>query len=98
MKQIITVEGRTFECYISAELGGKICGVSICEVKRPNWRIFRSIFQDQCTFWVDDYESIQEGVRQMIIYFLAREQEARARYEKWCALEKNGKTQKEKIK
>lgn len=92
MKQIVTIEGRTFECHYGAELSGKMCGVNIFEVKRPKWKIFRTTYQDQCTFWVDDYESIQEGVRQMVMRFLAREQEANARYEKWCALEKNGKT------
>ena len=94
MKTTIVIQGRTFECHFGAELGGKMCGVSICEVKRPKWKIFRTTFQDQCTFWVDDYPSIQEGVRQMVVRFLAREQEAKARYEKWCALEKNGNAQK----
>lgn len=92
MKQIVTIEGRTFECHYGAELGGKMCGVNIFEVKRPKWKIFRTTYQDYRTFWVDDYETIQEGVRQMVMRFLAREQEANACYEKWRALEKNGKT------
>lgn len=94
MKHIVIKEGRTFECYPSAELSGKMCGVNIFEVKRPSWRIFRTTYRDHYAFWVDDYESIQEGIESMVRHFLRKEQEEKARYEKWCALEKNGNAQK----
>lgn len=89
----ITVEkrGRTFECHPSAECCGKMCSVNVFEVKRPNWKIFRtSYFGNRC-FWIDDYEDIQEGIEEIVDGLIRQEARDHERMEKWSALEKNGK-------
>ena len=92
MKLTIIKQGRTFECYPSAECGGKMCSVNIFEVKRPNWKIFRtSYFGDGC-FWIDDYANIQEGIEDIVGGLIRREGRDHERVEKWGALEKFGKT------
>lgn len=92
MKTTIIKQGRTFECYPSAECGGKMCMVNILEVVRPTWKIFRTSYKDSRGFWIDDYDTLQEGIDKMLDHFLQWEQEEAERKEKWGALEKNGKT------
>ena len=92
MKITVVKQGRTFECYTSADLSGKMCTVNIYEVVRPTWKIFRTRYKDSRGFWVDDYDTLQEGIDKMLDTFLKWEQEEAERRMKWCALEKNGKT------
>lgn len=90
MKQIVTIERRTFECHFGTECGGKMCSVNVFEVKRPNWKIFRtSYFGNRC-FWIDDYKDIQEGIEDIVKGLLRQEERDHERMEKWGALEKNG--------
>lgn len=92
MKLTIVKQGRTFECHPSAECSGKMCSVNVFEVKRPNWKIFRtSYFGDGC-FWIDDYANIQEGIEDIVGGLIRREERDLERVEKWGALEKFGKT------
>lgn len=92
MKHILIRGQRTFECYTGAELEGKMCRVAIYEVVRPTWKIFRTRYKDSRGFWVDDYDTLQEGIDKMLDHFLKWEQEEAERKAKWSALEKNGKT------
>ena len=90
MKLTIIKQGRTFECHPSAECGGKMCSVNVFEVKRPNWKIFRtSYFGNRC-FWIDDYENIQEGIEDIVSGLIRQEERDYERMKKWGALEKNG--------
>lgn len=94
MKITIVKRGRTFECYPSAECGGKMCSVNVWEVKRPNWKIFRtSYFGNRC-FWIDDYESIQEGIEDIVGWLIRQEERDLEIAEKWGALENFGNAQK----
>ena len=90
MKIIIEKRGRTFECYPSAECGGKMCSVSVWEVKRPNWKIFRTNYFGNRCFWIDNYKDIQEGIEDIVNFFIRQEERELARIEKWSALEKFG--------
>ena len=68
MFKSITVikNGKTFECECTPELGGAMCGVAIYEVKRPTWRIFRRAYRGYKTFWINDYNTITNGVVGMV--------------------------------
>ena len=87
MKKIIEKEGRTFECYLSSDCEGKFCVVSIHEIIRPRWRFFRTSYRDIRGFWVDEYDSIMQGVEKMIDYFLAYEKKEEERRIKWEMVE-----------
>lgn len=75
--------GREFEVYLSAEFGGKMCAVSIYEVVRPNWKIFRTKLPTYKSFWISDYATIKEGVYAMLESYLADEAEDKAICDKW---------------
>lgn len=94
MKITIVRRGRTFECYPSAECSGKMCSVNVWEVKRPNWKIFRTSYFGSRCFWIDDYESIQEGIEDIVGWLIRKEEHDNARAEKWGALEKSGNAQR----
>lgn len=83
MKKIIEKEGRTFECHLSSEFQGSMCVVSIYEVVRPSWRIFRTSYQSTKSFWIDEYDTIMQGVEKMVDYLLAYEKEEAKRRAKW---------------
>ena len=90
MKITVVKQGRTFECYPNAELSGKMCSVNVFEVKRPNWKIFRTSYFGNRYFWIDEYKDIQEGIDDIVKGLLRQEERDRERMEKWGALEKNG--------
>lgn len=88
MKKIVEKEGRTFECYLSSEYQGKMCVVSVYEVVRPSWKIFRTSYQTSESFWISDYDTIAQGVEKMVDCLLVREKEEEERRIKWKALSK----------
>ena len=75
--------GREFEVYLSSEFSGRMCAVSIYEVVRPNWKIFRTKYRTFKTFWISDFETIKEGVYAMIDSYIIDEQESKLIQEKW---------------
>ena len=75
--------GREFEVYLSPEFSGKMCAVSIYEVVRPNWKIFRTKLPCYKSFWISDYPTIKEGVYAMLENYLADEAEDKEIKRKW---------------
>ena len=88
--EIYILENRTFEVTTVLEEGfhGEIAHTFIREVVRPNWKFFRTRMIDDKMFWVFDYETIQEGVKAMLIRVLSREQELAEIRQKWSDFEK----------
>ena len=88
--EIYTFEGRTFEVTTVLEAGfqGEMAHSFICEVVRPNWKFFRTRIIDDKTFWVSDYETIQEGAKAMLTRVLSREKELAEVRQKWADFEK----------
>ena len=84
--RIYTIGNRTFECYASPE-GSAMVSVTIWEVVRPTWKIFRTRFYDSKCFWIDDYDSIEMGILASLQYFLDKEHEQNLRANKWKAFE-----------
>lgn len=85
-----TLDGRTFEVTTVLEAGfhGEIAHSFIYEVVRPNWKFFRTRLMDDKSFWVSDYETIQEGAKTMLALVLSREEELAAVRQKWADFEK----------
>ena len=85
-----TFEGRTFEVTTVLEAGfqGEMAHSFICEVVRPNQKFFRTRIIDDKTFWVSDYETIQEGAKAMLARVLSREKELAEIRQKWSDFEK----------
>ena len=74
MKKVVEMNGRTFECDYSPELSGEMCAVAIYEVVRPSWKIFRVRYCKYVTFWVTDYETLTEGITNMVKLYLDEEE------------------------
>ena len=83
----IVADNRVFECYYTPEYSGSMCAVSICEVVRPNWKIFRTTYCTYKTFWVNDYHSIKGGISRMVRCFIQEEEEKAKRWQKWEEME-----------
>lgn len=79
--------GREFEVYLTPEVSGKMCAVSIYEVVRPSWKIFRTKYRTYKTFWLSDYATIKEGIYACIDGYLANEEEEKEISNKWKEVE-----------
>ncbi len=89
MKRLpIVLDNRKFEVKVVPELSGCMVNVSIYEVTRPNWKIFRCSYRGCKTFWVTDYETITEGVVSMVKRFLEEEALEQGIILKWEEFEK----------
>ena len=83
MKKIIVARGRDFKCHYHADLGGKMCEVTVWEIVRPTWKIFRCKYRSSYTFWVEDFDTIIEGVEKAVYRYLAEEDREKEIYKKW---------------
>lgn len=81
--------GREFEVYLSSECGGRMCEVSVWEVIHPNRKFFRTKYRCYKTFWIDDYETIKEGVYAVIERYFRDEKEENLIEAKWNEVNKN---------
>ena len=81
--------GREFEVYLSPEVSGRMCAVSIYEVVHPNRKIFRTKYRCYKTFWISDFKTIKEGVYAMIDSYLTDEEEENLIESKWNEVEEN---------
>lgn len=86
MKRTYTVNNRTFDCYINP-LGKALIEVSVWEVVRPTWIIFRTRYMDTRSFFDTDYPSIFLGVLAMIDKCVEEEREEKERCAKWAEFE-----------
>lgn len=79
--------GREFEVYLSSEFSGRMCEVSVWEVVHPNRKFFRTKYRHFQTFWVDDFETIKEGIYHSIECYLECEKEKSLIEAKWKEVE-----------
>ena len=82
-KREILYGGRQFEVYCESEFSGRMCSVSIYEVIHPDRKIFRCKYRDTVSFWVEDYETIKEGIYKCIARYMREEEEENKIREKW---------------
>jgi hypothetical protein len=89
MKRLpIVLNNRNFEVEVVPELRGSMVSVTIYEVTRPKWKIFRCSCRCYKTFWVTDYDTITEGVVSMVQKFLEEEVFEKGIILKWKQFEK----------
>ena len=69
----IFYDNRTFLVKFRPYWEGKMCEVKLYELKRPNWKFFKYSFLDIYYFWVEEYESINEGLHHMVINYWKHE-------------------------
>ena len=82
---------RTFECHITDVMGGgNLLEVSVWEV-RPvrKWWQFRTRYFGNHSFWVDDHNTIMDGIDHCLSYLLLEEKEYNERRKKFEEFEKN---------
>lgn len=83
MKPIIYERGnRTFKMYVGPDsIHGMACAY-LYEL-RPNRKIFKWRMCDSYHFWVDDFDTIEEGCRNRLARFLKEEADRIAIAKKW---------------
>jgi hypothetical protein len=82
MKFDCTIKNRTFEMHVSPEGIGMV-SVTVWEVVRPTWKIFRSRYVDSGYFWIDDYSNIRSGAIKVLAHILKEERVFEERAKKW---------------
>lgn len=80
---VLEVDGRKFNCYVSS-VGSSLCEVSFYEVvKHQNGKEREKFFPlDKRIFWIDDFDTINEGVKHKLAISLQEEAQEIERSEK----------------
>lgn len=82
---------RQFECHISDVMGGgSLIEVSVWEV-RPfrKWYQFRTTYFGSKCFWVDDFETIKDGIDHILTKLMEEEEQDNERRKKFEEFEKS---------
>lgn len=82
---IFIVDNRTFEVItvMAAGFHGEMAECYIYEIIRPNWKIFRKRWLDTKTFWIDDFPTIEDGVKLMLEQVIENENKDTGIQAKW---------------
>ncbi len=90
-KNTYIINGRTFEVVTVMVAGfkGALAESYIYEVIRPSWKIFRTRIIDSKSFWIDEYDTIEQGVKKMLALVLKEEGDEIIQRLKWQDFEKN---------
>ena len=63
--------GKEFKLTVSTDCGGAIISVSIDELTRPNWKIFRYSYRSQKHRWLHDFDSVADIIEDVMTDYLA---------------------------
>ena len=63
--------GKEFKLTVSTDCGGAIISVSINELTRPNWKIFRYSWKCTKHRWLHNFESIADIVEDVMTDYLS---------------------------
>jgi hypothetical protein len=80
-KRYVRYGEREFYCYCEGAFSGRMCCVHIYEYF-PN-KILKNKYRAYKTFWVDDYETIKEGIYATIESYIKDEEEEAKIVAKW---------------
>lgn len=86
-KTIVERYGRKFICSVTSEIGGAMCGVSIYEEVRPNWKFFKNKYCCSESFWITEFDSILEGIVAAVDHYLEDEgynEEIAKKWKEYC--------------
>ena len=81
-KEII-FDNRTFIIKFRPDWGGRMCECKLYELVRPTWKIFRTKHLDNIWFMVEDYDSIEVGLKWTVINYWKREASQDMIRKKW---------------
>ena len=81
MKIIKEINGRQFELWCNTSFKCFL-DINIYEVVRPQWKIFRTKYQDSKTIYIDEWDNLQDACDEMLRRFLVQEKKDNAREEK----------------
>ena len=62
--------GKEFRLTVATDLGGAVISVSIEELTRPNWKIFRYSYRCKKHRWLHDFESVADIVEDVMTDYL----------------------------
>lgn len=82
MKKTYSIDGKLYEAHISAD-GRYLVSCIIFEVVHPNRKFFRMKYLDSKTFFIDDYISIDVGIKTMIGKIIQEKWRTKERQRKW---------------
>lgn len=80
-KKYVVVGNREFYCWCEGAFSGKMCCVNIYEYYHR--KLFKNKYRAYKTFWVDDYDTIEEGMRDMVKAYIKEEEEENKLTAKW---------------
>ena len=84
MKKTYHIDGRTFICNAMPNCGvSGMAEVEVRELVRPHWKIFRTRYIGSNWFWVEDYETIDDGIYDILRNFIEKDNVATMIAEKW---------------
>lgn len=81
-KEII-FDDRTFLVKFRPDWGGRMCECKIYELIRPSWKFFKYKHLDNVWFMVEEYNTIDDGLKSMVINYWKREASEDMLREKW---------------
>jgi hypothetical protein len=62
---------KEFKLTVVSDLGDAIISVTIKELTRPNWKIFRYSYRVKKYRWLQDFESVEELIDDVVFDYLA---------------------------
>lgn len=81
---------RTFECKVEPGFPGKV-EVTISEVVRPSWKFFHTKSCANICFNIDEYDTIYDGVCDVVKLYYQKTRVELERQEKWREFKENTK-------
>ena len=63
-------DGKEFRLTVSTDLYQDIVSVSIDELTRPNWKIFRYSWRDRKYRWLHEFESVSDIIEDVMNDYL----------------------------
>lgn len=86
-KVTYTLDGKQYNCYVGQGCFSGSVSVLIYEYK-PNKKIFKEKLLDSKLFWLDDCDTIEEGVKMALAKVLAEQDHDLEMQKKWKEFEK----------
>lgn len=86
MKKIYFLDGKQYEVIVRPD-GQYLVTCSVYEVTHPNRKIFRTKYLDTKTFFIEDYLSIEIGVKTILGKVLLAKADEAERRKKWKEFE-----------
>ena len=62
---------KEFKLTVMSDLGGAIVNVTIEELTRPHWKIFRYSYRTKKCRWLHEFESVADLIDDVVFSYLA---------------------------